>query len=135
MTELDDIQSKLDELSRLRKEIAIDAGKLKDKKDLYENLREEIKFDLQVNKLESLKNDRVQVTIAQKLTAKIVDPAKVEDWLVVNDFNLEEYKRLDATMISSLALGRYKDPEFGEVVDGMEIDMDESLRVIDRKEK
>jgi phage host-nuclease inhibitor protein Gam len=87
---LGQLKREIDRLSGLRKE--------------YDELRQDVLF--QMMSLKSLKSEPVngyQALRIQRKSVSVSDPSLVEDWLTVNGYDLDEYRRLDLDRVKALS--------------------------------
>lgn len=132
MTDMTELNKKLARLSDMRLKINVAKKKVRDAEGQYDNLREEIKGDLKAADLTNMKNSFVTVTVTPKDDVVIIDQAEVKKWLSQNRFQLDEYLKLDATMVKPILVHALK--EDGELVPGTEATHTDVLTVRDRKE-
>lgn len=91
-----------------------------------EQLTDEIMEALKGASLKSYKHsDLGTLSLVQRPTVKVTDPAKVAFWLKMNGFDLEQYQKLDSLrvrpVLEEAAIAQ------GEVIEGAEIETNEYL--------
>lgn len=133
MSDLITLQTKLDKLTDLRNEKALQKAILDDVSGDYEALRLDILEDLQANKLRSLKNDHLTVSIKETKSVTILDPKALEAWLTENKFKPQEYMTFNKAMVDPLIKNALK--QDGEVVAGTKVTITDSITVTETKEK
>lgn len=133
MSELQQLNSDLDVLTSVRRQrqrLTKELDKLKERED---KLREQIMFGMHQHGLKSLRNDHLSASIAQRPRITITNPSEVIIWLETNHYDANEYLRLDARMVESLALGKLKSS--GELVEGTSVERIEYVSVKEAKKE
>jgi hypothetical protein len=126
--DLTEIQAMLDRLTQLGEEYAQEKAIADDIKDDIDLLRHDILLAMVDNKLKSLKNDRLQVSVKSVPTVAISDQRAVIEWLDENpDYDPADYIRLDKRMVDPIIKNTLKTD--GEVVPGTEITTVETIAV------
>lgn len=129
MTKEDPLQTHLAQLAVLKAEL----DRLAEVKQQYDLLK--LKILEEMREAKSRRTEAyagVYAVRAERQDVRVVEPEKVEAWLVANRFKLDEYKRLDLTRVTPLVRVALK--ETGEIVPGTTLERTEYVTLREAKQ-
>lgn len=129
MTKTDQLELDMIRLAELKGQMAVfDSIKAE-----YDEVRQAVLEGMQAQRSKRTETINGYFAVRQeRANIRITDDSKVREWMVANDFPLDEYLRIDARRLDVVAKARLK--EDGEIIDGCELDITESVTIRQEKE-